>query len=61
MEIIDKIVDFSYCRQCEHQALLPSEDPCHDCLNNPSNTHSRRPIHYKKKEEKKKKENKNKK
>ena len=47
MEIIDKIVDFSYCRQCEHQALLPSEDPCHECLNNPSNTHSRRPIHYK--------------
>lgn len=58
MEHIDKIVDFGYCRECVHQEKLPSEEPCHDCLNHPSNTHSRRPIHYELKPKKEKKKNK---
>ena len=29
-------------------------DPCHECLNNPVNTNSRKPVNYKEKETKKK-------
>ena len=57
MEIIDKIVDFEYCKKCKYEHKLQSEDPCHDCLNNPSNVHSTKPINF---EEKPKKKNKKK-
>ena len=55
--IIDKIVDFEWCRECENCDKLPSEDPCHECLNNPSNVHSTKPINFKQKAKKNKKKN----
>lgn len=58
MEHIDKIVDFEYCRQCKHEKCLPSEDPCHECLNNPTNTYSHRPVNFEWKPKKSKKNNK---
>lgn len=59
MEIIQKIVEFDkYCKTCEHKDLKDYLDPCHECLNNPTNTYSRKPVNYKKKESKKKKETK---
>ena len=51
MEFIDKFVEFDkYCKTCKHKKLKEHEDPCHECLNNPVNTHSRKPIKYEKKE-----------
>lgn len=47
MEEIDKEVDFySYCPQCKYYKLDDWEDPCDLCLENPSNTHSRKPVFY---------------
>ena len=40
MEYIDKIVDFEYCKKCKYEKNAESEEPCHDCLNNPTNTYS---------------------
>ena len=40
MEYIDKIVDFEYCKKCKYEKNAESEEPCHDCLNNPTNTSS---------------------
>ena len=55
MEYIDKIVDFeTYCPKCKHQDLAESEDPCHDCLNNPTNIYSHKPVHFEEKPKKKK-------
>jgi hypothetical protein len=48
MESKDKFVDFQkYCKTCEHQSKSESEDPCWDCLTNPVNTNSQRPVNYK--------------
>lgn len=46
MEIIDKIVDFTYCKTCEFRDNENYLDPCHDCLNEPTNVNSVRPINY---------------
>lgn len=40
-------VDFySHCRLCKYIDLDDSEDPCDECLANPVNMNSERPIHY---------------
>ena len=54
MEIIDKIVDFTYCKTCVHRDEKDFLDPCHECLNNPSNVNSVRPINYEEDEKSKK-------
>ncbi len=46
MEIIDKIVDFEFCKTCTHCDLEHFKDPCNECLSNTTNTHSKRPIFY---------------
>lgn len=64
MEIIDVIVEFDkFCKTCKHKELNEKFDPCHECLCNPINTGSIKPMRYEedevlvKKEEKNKKEN----
>ena len=36
-----------YCKTCEHKDLPESEDPCFDCLEEPTNFESHKPVHYK--------------
>lgn len=49
-----KIVDFEkYCQKCEHYSKSESEDPCWECLNNPANTWSHKPIYFEEREKKK--------
>lgn len=58
MEIKDKIVRFDkYCKDCEYYDLNEAYDPCNECLNNPSNQNSQKPVNFKKKEVKEKKKN----
>lgn len=41
-------VDFhEWCPKCEHFKLEEHEDPCHDCLNEPVNDDSRKPVMFK--------------
>lgn len=39
-----------YCKTCEHRDLAESEDPCYDCLEEPTNLESHKPVNYKEKE-----------
>ena len=39
-----------YCKTCEYKDLPESEDPCFDCLEEPTNLESHKPVHYKEKE-----------
>ena len=39
-----------YCKTCEHEKLKEIDDPCDECLNNPVNLYSHKPVNYKKKE-----------
>lgn len=42
-----KIVYFEeYCPKCEHYKKSESEDPCWECLDNPVNVWSHKPIKF---------------
>ena len=42
-----KEVYFSqYCVTCKHKDLKEEEDPCDECLSNPSNEDSHKPVRY---------------
>ena len=50
-ETIDKEVYFDlYCKTCVHEKTAESESPCAECLEEPSNEHSHKPIKYKKRD-----------
>lgn len=36
-----------YCEKCVNRNKEEYEDPCHECLNNPSNTYSHKPLYFK--------------
>lgn len=47
MEEVYKEVYFGeYCKTCKHQMLDEDKDPCHECLNNPVNVYSHKPVKY---------------
>lgn len=35
-----------YCKTCKHEKLEEDKDPCHDCLNNPVNVYSHKPVYW---------------
>lgn len=48
MEYPQKEVRFDeFCLKCKFYKLDDGEDPCHDCLQHPSNLHSRVPTEFK--------------
>jgi len=52
MDIFNKIVQFDkYCEKCLYYEKDQSEFPCDDCLSNPTNINSNKPIYFKEKEE----------
>ena len=43
-------VDFEkFCKKCKHEKKKETEQPCHDCLENPMNLHSRKPTRWEEK------------
>ena len=40
-----------YCHKCKWVNSDPADDPCDDCLSNPGNIDSHKPIHFEEKEE----------
>lgn len=48
MENIYKEVNFNkYCKSCEHKGADEKSDPCNDCLAEPMNTNSEKPVYWK--------------
>lgn len=47
------MVDFAKCKDCIHWDSNVQDDPCNECLGEPINLDSDRPIHYKPKDEEK--------
>lgn len=42
------ICDFEHwCPRCAHKDVDEAKDPCHDCLNEPVNDDSRKPVMWK--------------
>ena len=50
MEEVYKEVYFNeYCTLCKYEKTSEEEDPCHECLNNPVNVYSHKPVNWKEK------------
>ena len=50
MDNIEKEVYFyKYCKTCKYSELKGDEEPCNECLENPTNTYSHKPVNYKEK------------
>lgn len=48
MEIINKEVRFDrWCSKCKYKNLKENEDPCWDCLDEPVNENSTKPLYFK--------------
>ena len=45
-----KIVDFSWCNQCKYKNIDDTEDPCYECLDEPVNIDSHKPVYFEDKE-----------
>lgn len=51
MEIREKIVDFKkYCETCKHKDTDECKNPCNECLDNPANVDSHKPVNYEQKD-----------
>lgn len=47
MEIKDHIVRFDiWCEKCKHRDVDDIKSPCNECLEEPTNTNSKRPVRY---------------
>ena len=47
MELIDKFVEFNeYCHKCKFKATPETEDPCNECLTEPVNEYSHKPVRF---------------
>lgn len=57
MDIIDNqytFVEFEkYCKNCKHNSVddIKGEEPCNECLSNPVNLNSKKPVKYEEKED----------
>lgn len=57
MDIIDNqytFVEFEkYCKNCKHKSVddIKGEEPCNECLSNPVNLNSKKPVKYEEKED----------
>lgn len=50
MEDYQKEVYFDqYCKTCEHCEKKEDEEPCDECLDEPVNTYSHKPVNWKEK------------
>lgn len=50
---LEKEVYFhEYCKLCNYKDLDESKDPCNECLTEPVNANSHKPVCFKEKEEK---------
>lgn len=50
MESKDKFVDFEkYCPKCKSKDVAESEDPCFECLKEPVNVDSHKPVRFEEK------------
>lgn len=39
-----------YCKKCEHFNKTDDQEPCCDCLEEPVNSYSHKPVYFKEKE-----------
>lgn len=49
-EVYKEVYFHEYCKLCKHKDLDDYTEPCAECLENPVNLYSHKPVKYEKKE-----------
>lgn len=44
-----EVIFYDYCSKCKHSDKPEDDDPCHECLNNPVNVYSHKPVKFEEK------------
>lgn len=39
-----------YCEKCKHEKVKDIDEPCNECLDNPTNLYSHKPVKFEEKE-----------
>lgn len=53
----EKFVDFhKYCPKCQYKNYLGTMEPCTDCIDEPVNEESHKPVYFKERENSRKKQ-----
>lgn len=45
-DIYKEVYFDQYCKTCKYEKVKESEDPCEECLSNPTNVYSHKPVKY---------------
>lgn len=48
---MEHLIDFRFCNYCEDKETMGGDDPCHECISNPSREGSDRPLYFRKRKE----------
>ena len=49
-EVYKEVRFDQYCKTCKYEKLKEDESPCYECLENPVNVYSHKPVCWKEKE-----------
>lgn len=49
-EVYKEVYFHEYCKTCKNLMLDENEEPCNECLDNPVNLYSHKPVKYEEKE-----------
>lgn len=49
-ELYKEVYFHKYCESCKHKGLKDTDEPCNECLDNPVNLYSHKPVKYEEKE-----------
>lgn len=45
-DIYKEVYYGEYCKTCKHRKVKEDDDPCHECLNEPVNLYSHKPVNW---------------
>ena len=49
-EVYKEVHFHEYCKKCKHKEVEDIEEPCNECLDNPVNLYSHKPVKFEEKE-----------
>ena len=49
-EVYKEVYFHEYCEKCKYKGLKDHEEPCNECLDNPVNLYSHKPVKFEEKE-----------
>ena len=45
-ELYKEVYFHEYCKKCKHVQVKDTDEPCNECLENPTNLYSHKPVNW---------------